>query len=334
MDVLNWGVLGTARINAQIIDVLHSSSRTRVLGIASRTLERAVDCADRWHVPRAYGDYMSLLADPEVDVIYNSLPNSLHASWTIEAAAHGKHVLCEKPLAVSVEEVDDIIAAAQRYGVVICEALMYRHHPLVLKLKDAVDRGSIGPLAIVRGAFSFHLRNDFDIRLRADLGGGSLYDSGCYPVSLARYLVGCEPREVFGWRSVGGKGVDVSFAGQMLFSKGCASVYAQFDCGFQGPYRRGIEIVGSDGVIQVPNPYKPRISEFAILNDLGRVREVVRIESAIGSPYRREIEDMADVVSGASEPLVSLHDSRCNVATMVSLQESALLGRPVTMNEG
>jgi predicted dehydrogenase len=153
--VLNWGLLSTARINNALIPPLRASKRNRLLAVASRTPESADRYAREKMIPRAHGSYESLLADPEIDVIYNPLPNHLHAEWTIKAVEAGKHVLCEKPLALNVDEVDAMQAAARKHGCIVMEAFMYRHHPQTLKVQEIVKSGSLGTLKLIRGASVF-----------------------------------------------------------------------------------------------------------------------------------------------------------------------------------
>ena len=176
---LNWGLLSTARINNALIPPLQFSKPNHLLAVASRSQENADIYAKEKKISRAYGSYEALLADPEIDVIYNPLPNHLHAEWTIKAVEAGKHVLCEKPLALSVDEVDAIHAAAHKHGRVVAEAFMYRHHPQTLKVQELVQSGSIGTLKLIRGSFSFILDREEDIRLLDPaMGGGSIWDVG------------------------------------------------------------------------------------------------------------------------------------------------------------
>jgi predicted dehydrogenase len=183
---------------------LNISPRNRLLAVASRDLERAQAYAAQNGIERTHGSYEALLADPEVDVVYISLPNNLHVEWSVRAAAAGKHVLCEKPLALSVDDVDRVAEAARQHGVVIAEAFMYRHHPQTLKVIELINEGAIGSLRIVRGGFTFMLERPGDIRLRPELGGGSIWDVGCYPISYARTAAGgIAPEEVFGWQQLG-----------------------------------------------------------------------------------------------------------------------------------
>jgi xylose dehydrogenase (NAD/NADP) len=322
--VLRWGLLGTARINRWLIPPLRASARNRLLAVASRDAARADAYAKEWGIERRYGSYDELLADPDVDVVYIPLPNHLHAEWTIRAARAGKHVLCEKPLALSVAEVDAMEAAARQGGVVLAEAFMYRHHPQTLRVRDMVQARAIGALRFVRGTFSFNLDRPEDVRLRPEWGGGCLWDVGCYPLSFARFVLGTEPVEVFGSSLVGPTGIDETFAGQLVFPGG---ILVQIDAGFRAPFRTGMELVGTEGTIVVPQPWRPE--GLPIVLARGSVRE----EIAVGGDdrYLLEIEDLAECVRTGRPPQVSLAESRGNVATIVALLESARVGRAVRL---
>jgi D-xylose 1-dehydrogenase (NADP+, D-xylono-1,5-lactone-forming) len=322
--VLRWGLLGTARINRMLIPPLRASAGNRLLAVGSRDAARANAYAKEWGIERAYGSYEELLADPDVDVVYIPLPNHLHAEWTIRAARAGKHVLCEKPLALSVAEVDAMEAAARQGGIVLAEAFMYRHHPQTLKVRDLVQAGALGALRFVRGTFSFKLDRPEDVRLRPEWGGGCLWDVGCYPLSFARFVLGTEPVEVFGSSVVGPTGIDETFAGQLVFPGG---TLVQIDAGFRVPFRTGMELAGTEGTIVVPQPWKPE--GLPIVLTRGGVAE----EIAVGGDdrYLLEIEELADCVRTGRPPRVSLTESRGNVATIVALLESARLGRPVRL---
>ncbi|HEX9116357.1 MAG TPA: Gfo/Idh/MocA family oxidoreductase [Anaerolineae bacterium] len=322
--ILRWGLLGTANINRVIIAALGSSARNRLTAVASRDGERGRAYAAKWQIPQSFGSYESLLADPDIDVVYISLPNRLHAEWTVKAAQAGKHVLCEKPLAVTVEEVDAIAAAAKAAGVVVAEALMYRHDPLTLKVKEIVDSGALGQLRLVRGAYTFDIsKRPTDIRLRGDLFGGSVRDVGIYPISYTRYILGAEPSEVFGWQIVGAGGVDEVFAGQMRFP---GDIFAQFDCGFRVPQRNHIEISGSTGELTVPSPFKPGLHEQIFL---ARGDQVETIDVAGQQLYLGEVEDLADAILEGKPQRIPLSWSRDNVATLCDLLRSAATGQPV-----
>jgi predicted dehydrogenase len=326
MKKLRWGLLSTARINRELLPPLRSSMRNELTAVASRDMARAQAYASERNIPRVFGSYEAMLADPDVDVIYNPLPNSMHAEWTIKAAEAGKHVLCEKPMANTVEEVDAITAAAKKAGVVVMEAFMYRHHPQTLKVKEMVESGAIGKLQLIRGSFTFKISNEDDVRLNASLGGGSIWDVGCYPISYARLIAGAEPVEVFGWQVTGqASRVDETFAGQMKFSNG---VYAQFDSGFRTPRRAHIEIAGDAGAIEVIEPFQPRLNEKIILRN-GEKEEVITIPGE--DLYLGEVENMADAILDGKPIRMSLADTRNNVATIQALLRSAQEGKPVSM---
>jgi xylose dehydrogenase (NAD/NADP) len=326
MKPLNWGILGTSRINRSVAPAISSSPRNRLLTVASRALERARAEAERYSIPRACGSYADLLADPEVDVVYIALPNHLHAEWTIAAAQAGKHVLCEKPLAPSLAEIDAITEAARMNGVVVAEAFMYRHNPQTLKVREIVESQALGPLRLVRGCFTFTMTRPNDPRLEPVAGAGSVWDIGCYPVSFTRFILAEEPSEAFGWQITGPTGVDETFAGQLRFPSG---MMLQFDCGFRAPFRAEMEIVGRDATLRVAEPFKPDLRCALELRREGQPPETIPIN---GLPlYLGEVEDMADAVLDGKSPRVSLADSRSNCAALLALLESARTARPVRL---
>jgi D-xylose 1-dehydrogenase (NADP+, D-xylono-1,5-lactone-forming) len=322
---LRWGILGAARINRSVVPPLQASERNELVAVAARDRERAEEEARRWGIPRAYAGYEALLADPAIDVVYVPLPNALHAEWTIRAVRAGKHVLCEKPLALDVGEVDAVTAAGREARVVVAEAFMYRHHPQTLRVRELVAGGAVGTPRLVRGAFTFTLTRENDPRVQIAQGGGSLWDVGCYPLGYARFVLGEEPVEAFGWHTLGPTGVDVGFSGQLRFPSGA---FLAFDSGFAVPLRASIEVVGSEGVLSVPHPFKPGRGEHLLL---ARGEHVETIEVAGEETYRGEIEDMADAVLLGRPPRVSLADSRANVAALVALGRAAREGRPVAV---
>jgi predicted dehydrogenase len=324
---IRWGLLSTARINRAVILPIQKSRRGVLSAVASRDEAKARAYAQERNIPRTFGSYQALLDDPEIDVIYNPLPNSLHAEWSIRAVRAGKHVLCEKPLATSVEEVDQMMVAAQETGKVIAEAFMYRHHPQTLKVKELVSSGAIGQLRLVRGTFSFTLNRAEDIRLNAFLNGGSIWDIGCYPISYARFLTGAEPMEVFGWQTTGTSGVDEAFVGEMRFP---GEVYAQFDCSFRMPFRASMEIIGSAGIINIKEPYKPK-RLATIVVDRGEQSERHLVRS--GDLYAGEIEDMHDAILNHQVPRITLVDSRNNIQVIRALLQSADQKRPVFLDQ-
>jgi xylose dehydrogenase (NAD/NADP) len=323
--VLRWGLLSTARINSALIPPLQGSRRNQLAVVASRKLGQAEAFAKEWDIPRALGSYEALLDDPQIDVIYNPLPNHLHAEWTIKALRAGKHVLCEKPMAITLDAQDAMAAAAKESGRVLAEAFMYRHHPQTLKVKEIVDSGTLGAVNVIHGSFTFLLNRESDIRLVPEMGGGSMWDVGTYPISYARLLAGADPVEVFGWQAAGPTGVDLTFTGQMRFANG---LLAQFDCGFKSQLRWSIEVSGTEATLNVPSPFKPGHNEKLYVQR-GDQTETITVPGQ--ELYIGEVEDMADAILEGKEPRVSLKDSRGNAATILALLESARTNRPVTL---
>lgn len=323
--ILNWGLLSTAKINRALITPLRASNQTRLLAIASRSISSAESYAREWDIPRAHGSYESLLADPEIDVIYNSLPNHLHAEWTVKALRAGKHVLCEKPFALTLNEVDAMNQAAYETGKILAEAFMYRHHAQTLKIKEIVDSGALGKLQLIKGAFTFTLTREGNFRFAKEMGGGSIWDVGCYPISYARMIIGAEPDEVFGWQVTGEGGSDLSFIGQMRFKD---EVHAQFDCGFKSPFRVYMEIIGSEGALRIPNPFKPALKNKIIFKR-GDTEEIITIKG--NELYLGEVEDMCAAILHNKSQRISLSDSRGNIAVILALLESAKSGKSVAL---
>jgi len=337
---VRWGLLSTARINERVIPAMRTAPRSELLAVASqRGSDAAQTYATRWQIPRAYGDYDRLLADPEIDAVYISLPNALHATWSVKAAAAGKHVLCEKPLALSAPEVDQIIDAARRYGVVIQEAVMMRHHPQVIELQKRLSDGAIGDVRLIRGVFTFNLSRPGDIRFDPALGGGSIWDLGGYPVSFIRTMLRADPVEVHGWQTTRAEQVDMSFAGQMRFASGAL---AQFITSFQSAPHSEVDILGSTGRIYVDLPFgnKVGIASHILIRRVGGApaagtfsdgasqidEETLTFENI--DAYRNEIDAMIACILDGTPPVVPLEDSRGTIAALNALCVSARESRP------
>jgi predicted dehydrogenase len=331
---LRWGLICTATINRALIPAIRGAQRAELVAVASRDLARAQEYAREWSIPRAHGSYQALLDDPEVDVIYNALPNALHAEWTVRAADAGKHVLCEKPLALSVAEVDRMVAAAQRNRVLVLEAFMYRYHPQTFKVQQLVRQGEIGDVRLVRAFFSFTLDPGPQTAavhplLDPTLGGGSVWDVGCYPVSFAQAIAGADPVEVFGWQVSSDSGVDLTFAGQMRYPDGAL---AQFYSSFQAPERWGAEVVGSRGTLILDEPWRHQPEKPAVIRLLredGRPVELLTVEDV--NAYQCEVQALTACVLDGAAPALPLSASRGNVATIDALLASARRGEPVKL---
>ena len=289
---LRWGLLSTARINDAFLEGLADSPSGEVVAVASRDGGRARAYADAHGIATAHGDYESLFADPGVDAVYISLPNGLHLEWTERALRAGKHVLCEKPLGRDPDAVAAAFDLAERQGLQLREAFMYRHHPQTARLATLVAEGAVGTLRSIRSCFSFVLSDADDVRLSAELEGGALLDLGCYCVSASRLLAG-EPESAAGVQVLGGRGVDVSFAGAMRFP---GDVVAAFDASFAAVDRSWLEVSGDAGVLHVADPWHAHAPGITLRDSEGERR--IEVERA--NSYRLEAEDLAALVSGGA----------------------------------
>ncbi len=326
MPRLRWGILSTARINRALIPAIRASSRSELTAIASRTLDRARIYAGEWKIPRALGSYDALVGDPEIDVIYVPLPNHLHVEWTVRALEAGKHVLCEKPLALAVEDVDRIADACRRTGRTAAEAFMYRHHPLTHAAQAFVASGRLGSVRSYHGAFTFALTRAGDVRLDPAMGGGSLWDVGCYPVSYANLLAGAAPVEVIGWEKTSDRGVDMEFFAMLRYADGSV---AQVDSGFAGPFRTEMDVVGDGGTLRIRRPFKT--DERSALEFTSATDEIESVASGGDPPYAGEVADLEAAALEGAPPRVSLAESRRTVQTILALYESSRTNRAVSL---
>jgi len=316
-----WGLLSTARINDKFIAGVAESRESAVLAVASRDRDRAERYAAERGISRAYASYEALLADPDVDAVYISLPNSLHLEWTARALQAGKHVLCEKPLSRRPADVAAAFDLAERHGRVLMEAFMYRHHPQTARLVELVRSGAIGRLRLVRASFSFNAVDPADVRLFTAMDGGSLMDVGCYCVSAARLLAG-EPEVVSGAQVIGGDGIDITFTGWMRFP---GHVLAHFDSGLVCDDRFDLEVVGEEASLYVPDPWhclEPRI-------ELHRAHAVEVITIPAANPYGLEADNLAAAIRGGEAPLLGRDDAIGQARAIEALYASADSGAPV-----
>jgi D-xylose 1-dehydrogenase (NADP+, D-xylono-1,5-lactone-forming) len=254
-DKVRWGILGVAKINDRLMPSFKKAANLELYAIASRALDRAEAAAKAAGIPKAYGSYEALLDDPAIDIVYNPLPNALHAEWTKRAADRGKHILCEKPLATSAAEAEEVVDFCRARSVRLMDGFMWPHHPRTALLKKYLDEGGIGNVRRVAGAFTFQMPqlDPHNIRLQGELGGGSLLDVGCYPVYGIRWAFGAEP--IRAWATARFEhGCDVEMSGVLWFTGG---QMASFDCGFTHPFRQWLEITGSSGVVHVHDMWLP-----------------------------------------------------------------------------
>ena len=322
-DAVKWGIISTADINRKVIPGAHASPKVDLVGVASRDQQRAEEYAKQWDIPRAYGSYEALLADPEIEAVYISLPNSMHCEWSIKSVEAGKHVLCEKPLSRHPNEVEEAFDAADKAGRLLSEAFMYRHNPQTKRVKQLVDEGAIGELRVVRSVFSYSLYDEDNIRLRTDVEGGALMDVGCYNVSGSR-LVGGEPEHVLGEAWYGPSGTDWVFSGALRFP---GNVIGLFHCGTALPNQDELEVIGSEGSLFLDDPWHCNVPVIELRREDG----VERIELEREDSYRLELENLSDATRGEGELLLGRADALGQARTLEALHESATTGSLVKL---
>jgi predicted dehydrogenase len=320
MEPVRWGILSTGRINRlAIFEPVRQTEHAEVVAVASRDQQRADAYAREHGIGRAHGSYEALLADPEVEAVYISLPNSLHAEWSVRALEAGKHVLVEKPFSRHPEEVERAFDTAERTELVLMEAFMYRHHDQTRKLVETVASGRIGVLRHLRSSFSFILANPEDVRMRPELDGGALMDLGCYCISGCR-LLGGEPELVVGRQLLGPTGVDVRFSALLEFGD---DVSAEFHCAFDLPDGAGLEASGSEHRALVREPFRT-IDPHIELNG-------ERIEVDHTDRYLLQLENFSAAVRGEAEPLLGRDDALGQARTIDALYRSAESGTAVSL---
>jgi xylose dehydrogenase (NAD/NADP) len=319
---LRWGVLSTANITNKLLESGHDQE---FVAVGSRDLARAQAFAAEKAFARAHGSYEDLLADPEVDAIYNPLPNSLHVEWSIRALEAGKHVLCEKPMSRHPDDVARAFDVAEREGRVLAEAFMWRHHPQLTRARELLAAGEIGELRIIRAAFAFNARDPDDIRLQADLDGGGLMDVGCYCVSGCRAVTAAEPVRAYAEHVPGGNGgVDVAMAATLRFP---GDVLAHFDCGLSYLGGDQLEIVGSEGSLFMDDPWHSRNAVIEVRR--GEAGEAVqRIETGPANPYALELADFEAAARGQRQPLFGRADAMAQARVIEALYTSAERNAP------
>jgi len=316
---LRFGLLSTANINGKLLGGARAAEGVEVVAVASRDPARAEAYAAEHRLERAHGSYEALLADPGVDAVYVSLPNSLHVPWATRALRAGKHVLCEKPMTRRPEEAQAAFDEAERAGRVLAEGFMWRHHEQARRLRDLVRDRAVGNLRLVRAAFSFDgIGRTGDVRLQKALDGGGLMDVGCYCVSAMRLFAG-EPERVNARQVIGGDGVDVRFAGTLSFAGG---VLGAFDCGLDVVARSELEVIGDAGSLFLPDPWHGREPRIEVRRPDG----VELIEIARKDPYASELEDFAAAVRGERPHPFGRDDAVGQARTIAALYRSAEFG--------
>jgi len=315
---MRLGLLSTANINQMLI--AGAPAEVEIAAVASRDGARAQAYASEHGIERAHGSYEALLDDDGIDAVYISLPNGLHHEWTLKAIEAGKHVLVEKPYSRRSAEVEEAWDAADRAGLVVMEALMWRHHPQAALARSLVEDGVIGRLREIRTTFSFQLLELDNVRMAPDLDGGALMDVGCYCVSGAR-LLGGEPERVFGEQVLGPTGVDVDFYGTLRFP---GDVVAQFDASFTLLKRQRLEAVGDGGTLVLEAPWRSDWGGRVLVNG-----EPVDVPAA--DAYGLELANLAAAIAGEGDPLLGREDALAQARTIDALYRSAESGEAVRL---
>jgi D-xylose 1-dehydrogenase (NADP+, D-xylono-1,5-lactone-forming) len=316
---VGWGVIGATSQVARkaVLPALVASPGARLVAVAS---ESAADGGAAGFEPlRAHRAYDAVLDDPEVEAVYIPLPNSLHREWVVRAAAAGKHVLCEKPLAPTTADAEAMAAACEIAGVTLCEAYMTPFHPRTLALDTLVASGGLGALRFARAAFTGVLDGRDDYRWRPEMGGGSLLDVGIYCVAPLLAAAGRTPARVEASATLAKSGVDVSFSGWLDFGDG---FIATIECSFDAPERQFLELIGTEASLAIDRAYTPGPADtvMTLRRRDGRIEEIV---TAGADPYRQMIEHFHTVVRGAAEPRRSCAASITLLAVLERLRAAA-----------
>jgi xylose dehydrogenase (NAD/NADP) len=322
VDKIRWGILSSANIGRRrVVPAIQESKNGVVAAVASRNLDKAQAFADELNIPTVYGSYEDLLADPNIDAIYNPLPNGLHAEWSIKCAEAGKASLCEKPLASDAAEAQSIVDAFASRDLLFAEAFMYRFHPQTQRVKAMIDDGAVGEVKMLQAAFSFLIQDEEDIRLSKPLAGGAVMDIGCYCINVIRLMSGQEPDQVrsiirWGERSQ----VDETLSGILSFPSGAVG---HFDCSFRTQFANSYEIRGPRGRIFVPTGFTMPANEESTIYywpDYGS-RQDITIPAT--NHYVLMAEDFADALLNSRPPRYPAQDAVQNMAVIDQLYAAA-----------
>jgi predicted dehydrogenase len=336
MQKVRWGVLSTAAIGVnKVIPAMQQAELCEIVAIASREQSRAEAAAGKLGIPRAYGSYAALLADPQVEAIYNPLPNHLHVPWSIRALEAGKHVLCEKPIALSAAEAEQLVAAAERHPTLsVVEAFVYPHHPQWQRASAIVRDGGIGSLRTLQNVFSYYNDDPANVRNQADIGGGGVMDIGCYPISLSRLFFGREPKRVAGWVEFDPRfGTDRLASAILDFETGTST----FTCSTQlAPYQR-VNLLGTEGRIEIEIPFNAppdrpaRIWHYAGNKPGGPVEEILL---PVCNQYGLQGDAFSRAVRNGTPALPKITDAVANMRVIEAVFESQRTGRFVAVAAG
>jgi predicted dehydrogenase len=322
---IRWGVLSTARHAGRIVvPAIQESSSGHVAAVASRDAARARDFANRLGIPTSYGNYEALLADDTVDAVYIPLPNSHHKEWALRVAAAGKPCLCEKPLGLNTAEAAAMVRAFENAGLTFAEAFQWRHHPQAQRVRQMVRQGVIGEVQMINAGFTFMLDREGDIRWQPALGGGALYDVGCYPVALTRYMTGAEPIAVTAQAYWGETKADYRLVATLEFP---GHVQATIYCGLTLPLRRYYEVIGTAGTLVVNRAYNPmgdQPGEVLHYHADTQLHDTIQLPAV--NPYTAMVEDFNRALLENRPPLFPAEDAIGNMRAIDAIYNAARTG--------
>ncbi|MDQ6693597.1 MAG: Gfo/Idh/MocA family oxidoreductase [Chloroflexota bacterium] len=330
---LHIGVLGTARIADALVTAIKKSSNCELMAVASRDEQKALSWAQERDVPHHFGSYEDLLGSDLVDAIYIPLPNGLHKEWSLKAAGNHKHVLCEKPIGTSAQDVEELIAARDKYGVVIMEAFMYRFHPQTARIRQLLADRAIGDIKIARATFDFYLKRPNDVRWDPQLGGGALADVGCYCASILTLVAGTAPTAVTASAVWGQSGVDTSLVGTLEFPGDLLGI---MDCSFQvgSTMQQWLQISGTEGLIKLERPFSPDgIDATIIVDKVDGTSEPEHVHVTGANQYQLMVEHFARAALEGHPLSYPLEDSLVNMRVLDALLEAAHSGQRVKVED-
>lgn len=327
MENIRWGVLSTANIaQQQLIPAIGRASNAELIAISSRG-NQVHPVASKLGISKAYESYEELLSDADIEAVYIPLPNNLHKEWVFKAAKQGKHILCEKPAALTAVEAEEMVEICRENNVKFMEAFMYQLHPQHQRVKEIIASGEIGDIKLIKSSHSFYLESRVDkFRMDKTMGGGSLYDVGCYSIHAIRYLLDSEPISVQCFAELDPEtGVDVSSFGYLDMGDG---VRAMFDCSFDMIRRNEYEVIGTKGTIKVPFAFRPD-NNGGVGKVITQVADITREENIYGDLYRLEVEHFSDVIQNNSEPKITGISTINNMRVIEACYQSIQTGEIV-----
>ena len=323
---VRYGVLSTSQIGRnQHIPAARESTNSEIVAISSRDMVKAQNYAKALGIPKAYGSYAEILSDPDIDAVINPLPNSMHCDLTIKAAEAGQHILCEKPMAVTVKQAERMIDAAKANGVLLIEGFTPRYEPQIDFTLRLIKNGEIGDVKIISSELTYTIKDwEDDTRVKPALAGGSLFDAGCYCVNMIRHLLGDEPVSVAGYQRIHpAAGVDSTFMGLMEFRNGCLGYMST---GMEHPFRACCEIIGAEGRIEIPGMFGG--GKIKVVKD--QTEKVHTFENV--NRFQLQIEHFSDCILNGTPLRFPPEDGLANTRVLVALKEAAKSGRVVPIN--